>query len=94
MKSVLAFALIFLLVVGGLSVWVSLNALNSASPNNPATANSSEDPVSIAKQVIENIKPKGPLAPEIVSNTWFNSPALAAKDLRGKVVVVEFWTYG
>ncbi|MBI5031008.1 MAG: redoxin domain-containing protein [Chloroflexi bacterium] len=37
---------------------------------------------------------RGPLALEIVSDTWFNSPALTSADLRGKVVLVEFWTFG
>lgn len=35
-----------------------------------------------------------PLAPEIKSDVWINSPPLAAKDLRGRVVMVEFWTHG
>jgi thiol-disulfide isomerase/thioredoxin len=25
---------------------------------------------------------------------WLNSPALSAQDLRGKVVLVDFWTFG
>lgn len=34
------------------------------------------------------------LAPDfIVGGQWFNSPALNIKDLRGKVVLVDFWTY-
>jgi thiol-disulfide isomerase/thioredoxin len=37
--------------------------------------------------------PRGPIAPEIVSDTWLNSAPLSAGDLRGKVVVVEFWTF-
>ena len=37
---------------------------------------------------------RGPLASEIASNTWFNSPALTSADLRGQVVLVEFWTFG
>lgn len=34
--------------------------------------------------------------PDPVSATaqWLNSPPLTSKDLRGKVVLVEFWTYG
>jgi len=33
-------------------------------------------------------------APEIVSPTWLNSQPLKLENLRGKVVVVEFWTFG
>ncbi|MEZ4867084.1 MAG: hypothetical protein R3C14_37520 [Caldilineaceae bacterium] len=33
-------------------------------------------------------------APELTNETWFNSEALKLMDLRGKVVMVEFWTYG
>ncbi len=33
-------------------------------------------------------------APEFVAGgKWFNSPALSIKSLRGKVVIVDFWTY-
>ena len=33
-------------------------------------------------------------APEIVGGPWINSEPLAAAALRGRVVYVEFWTYG
>jgi len=33
-------------------------------------------------------------APEIISSTWINSKPLKMEDLRGKVVMVEFWTFG
>jgi hypothetical protein len=40
----------------------------------------------------------GPLqdrpAPELADTTWINSAPLKVKELRGKVVLLEFWTYG
>jgi len=33
-------------------------------------------------------------APEIHNKVWINSPALKMADLRGKVVLLQFWTYG
>jgi thiol-disulfide isomerase/thioredoxin len=34
-------------------------------------------------------------APNFVGiSKWFNSPPLSISDLRGKVVLVDFWTYG
>lgn len=43
------------------------------------------------------VTPAGDLgrqAPELLSQTWLNSQPLHLTDLRGKVVMVEFWTYG
>lgn len=33
-------------------------------------------------------------APELQNELWFNSAPLQLAALRGKVVMVEFWTYG
>lgn len=33
-------------------------------------------------------------APELANQTWINSAPLRLAGLRGKVVLVEFWTYG
>jgi hypothetical protein len=38
--------------------------------------------------------PEGPVAPFIQSEAWINSAPLAWDSLRGKVVMVEFWTFG
>lgn len=37
---------------------------------------------------------KGPVAPEIIpGGQWFNSEPLTLSQLKGKVVVIDFWTY-
>ena len=36
----------------------------------------------------------GTKAPEIASQTWLNSDPIHLSDLKGKVVMVEFWTFG
>jgi hypothetical protein len=36
----------------------------------------------------------GQPAPEITGGPWINSEPLSLAGLRGRVVVVEFWTYG
>ena len=33
-------------------------------------------------------------APEFADTTWINSAPLKLKELRGKVILLEFWTYG
>jgi hypothetical protein len=36
----------------------------------------------------------GQTAPEITGGPWINSGPLSLSGLRGRVVLVEFWTYG
>ena len=36
----------------------------------------------------------GVAAPEITGGPWINSEPLSMEKLRGRVVFVEFWTYG
>ena len=36
----------------------------------------------------------GQTAPEITGGPWLNSEPLSLAGLRGRVVLVEFWTYG
>ena len=38
--------------------------------------------------------PDGPVAPELATKTWLNSAPLHSADLRGKVVLIDFWTFG
>jgi hypothetical protein len=36
----------------------------------------------------------GQPAPEVTAERWVNSAPLTMRALRGRVVLVEFWTYG
>ena len=36
----------------------------------------------------------GQIVPEITGGPWINSQPLTMSGLRGRVVLVEFWTYG
>ena len=36
----------------------------------------------------------GQAAPEITGGPWINSEPLTLGNLRGRVILVEFWTYG
>ena len=36
----------------------------------------------------------GTPAPEVAGGPWINSAPLTLEALRGRVVLVEFWTYG
>jgi len=39
-------------------------------------------------------KERTPAAPEFATGDWINSEALTVKSLRGRVVLVDFWTFG
>lgn len=38
--------------------------------------------------------PVGQPAPDVAGGPWVNSAPLTTQALRGRVVLVEFWTYG
>src|SRR5580765_7218459 len=42
----------------------------------------------------EYAKTESATAPELATGNWINSEPLKLKDLRGRVVLIEFWTFG
>lgn len=63
------------------------NAINDAD-NTPLPT------LAIGRPINEVSYPKGPPAPELIGGgKWFNSPPLEMSKLRGKVVLIDFWTY-
>jgi len=51
--------------------------------------------LSVAAPVIAQSGPRiGQPAPDITGGPWINSEPLSLQKLRGRVVYVEFWTYG
>ena len=50
-------------------------------------------PTDEQQAILANLKNQG-VAPELTNDTWINSEPIQLADLRGNVVIVEFWTYG
>nr|WP_314121297.1 cytochrome c biogenesis protein DipZ [uncultured Brevundimonas sp.] len=50
-------------------------------------------PTNEAPTDLANLPVEGVMPPLTGATTWLNSPPLTAEQLRGKVVVVDFWTY-
>lgn len=52
------------------------------------------DQTDIGKPTSDMLSTKGPIAPEIIpGGAWFNTKPLTLAELKGKVVIVDFWTY-
>ena len=45
------------------------------------------------KRILSTLPNQGP-APELLNDTFLNSETLRLAELQGKVVIVDFWTYG
>ena len=50
--------------------------------------------LAIAAVAAAEFIPPGRPAPELASGAWINSQPLSMQSLRGRVVLVEFWTFG
>lgn len=61
-------------------------------PTQAPAATVAPDPTEAAPVALD--LPAGPLAPPIHSAVWLNTEPLKWDELRGKVTMVEFWTFG
>ena len=48
----------------------------------------------IASVASAEVIPAGKAAPELAAGGWINSEPLSMQKLRGRVVLIDFWTYG
>ena len=71
----------------GAALGLALAACRPATP--PASPTAPERESTVPKSL-----PDGPLAPELTNEIWLNSERLTSADLRGKVVLIDFWTFG
>jgi hypothetical protein len=50
--------------------------------------------LALAGAVSAQVPRPGTAAPEVTGGPWLNSAPLTLAGLRGRVVLMEFWTYG
>ena len=66
---------------------------SAAAPTPTQTPTATTTPAPIPTSTPQPI-PEGPLAPELVdTQEWVNSDPLTIEGLRGKIVLIDFWTY-
>jgi cytoskeletal protein RodZ len=56
-------------------------------------AEANQGPSEEQLRLLASLKSQG-AAPELLNEVWLNSEPLRLADLRGKVILVEFWTFG
>ena len=52
-----------------------------------------QGPTEAQQQLLASLSAKG-VPPELTNEVWLNADPTKLADLHGKVVLVEFWTYG
>jgi len=72
------------LIIAGIVAVVAVAGVLIAAGSNPDTISGPVD--------TSHLPDDGP-APALLAKGWINSPPLTAADLRGKVVLYDFWTY-
>ncbi|MFC1878857.1 hypothetical protein ACFLZW_02980 [Chloroflexota bacterium] len=73
-----------------------LSACTTTQANQPSQIDSAPDgsPTNPFNSILADLDDRGP-APELMNEVWLNSEQpLRLKDLRGKVVLLEMWTFG
>ena len=69
-------------------------AIDSRNISDDSAMMDGSTPVTFNREPEDGVLGDYGMAPEIVTRgMWFNSEALTMEDLRGKVVIVDFWTY-
>jgi cytochrome c biogenesis protein CcdA/thiol-disulfide isomerase/thioredoxin len=102
------FGLLILLSVAYIASGVDLPSLlqqrfgaqtvGSASPEGGAAMQAQANPVAeaspaAAEKLIHPLPHPYPAPPLVVGGAWMNSPPLTIEGLKGKVVLIDFWTY-
>ena len=94
MKSVAMIILLALALLGALSIGLRWQMMQGqAIAGSPGESIVQDSTINATTSASQAALMRGPVAPTIVSDTWLNSAPLSDQDLRGKVVVVEFWTF-
>jgi hypothetical protein len=69
------------------------SATPTVPPSPTASPTGQPGPTQEQQRLLADLENFGP-APELQNEVWLNSQPLQLADLRGKVVMVDFWTFG
>ncbi len=91
MKSVLLIVFFVALLLLAFSYWQRSRSAAAQIPALAQDAAGADQPEAFANPAAS--LPRGPIAPSVVSDTWLNAEPLTPMELRGQVVLVDFWTF-